>query len=242
MPDGKTPKTTTYSASGTTGLKFVELDPNGVPSIVGKITGNVVSSMNGYNKNNAQAGIYAYFWYYFTIVRVSNPLFPIPTIPIKFTARGKGSVEQGHGYFDVNVDVGMYGTVLPTSFPKDLFKITAGPTGKAAPYAACFGGDPNTCSQTWTLDLPVNDPRQPYQVRLAATSPWPGATTPYNTDKTGWYVTNNESRVLVYVDNPIISFDQNTFNTRCTQQGKQPPFPSLSDYYRLQFSPNLNIR
>lgn len=228
--------TTTYAASGTAGLKFVELDQNGIPSAVGKITGNLVSSFNGYNKNNALAGTWAYFWYYFNIVRKvgSNPPFLPSTIPIKFTARGKGSVDQGYGYFDIYVVVGMYGTALPTYFPRDLFRITHG--GKGA-YAACFGKDPNTCSQTIALDLPVNDPRQPYQVQLAATSPFPGATTPYDS---GWHISNNVSRVSVYVDNPIVSLDQATFNTKCAQQGKTPF--ALSSYYKLVFSPNLNIQ
>lgn len=226
---------TTYSASGTTSIKFVELG-GGVP-VIGKITGKVVSSFDGYAKNNSMAGIYSYFWYYFNIVRGGNLPWVPPTLPILFTARGKGYVEAGRGAFDVYAVMGMYGTVLPTSFPKDLFRITTGQTGKVAPYAACFGGDPNTCQKSVTLDLPVNDPRQPYLVQIAATSPWPGATTPYST---GLNVSNNVSSVTVYVDNPILSFDQNTFNTKCAQQGKTPF--TLSDYYRLEFSPNLNIR
>jgi hypothetical protein len=233
-------KTVTMSASGTVGVRFVEL-AGGVPSVLGKLTGNAVTSFDGwtYGQNNANAGVYGYFWYYFNIVRGgtkgSNPPWVPPTIPILFTARGKASVEQGRGYFDVYAVVGMYGTVLPTSFPKDLFRIT--PTGKPAPYTVCFGGDPNNCQKSVTLDLPVNNSAQPYQVQLTAGMPFPGTMTPY---QTGWQVSKNVSKASVYVDSSIPSLDQATFNTKCAQQGKTPF--ALSDYYKLVVSPNLSIQ
>jgi hypothetical protein len=75
--------------------------------------------------------------------------------------------------------------------------------------------------QPVTLDLLLNNQ---YQVLLAATA---YAYSAFNLDK--------ESNVSVYVD-PVITFDQATFNAGYPQN----PFP-LSDYYRLEFSPNLEV-
>lgn len=84
-------------------------------------------------------------------------------------------------------------------------------------------GGPNNASfnQPVTLDLLINNQ---YQVLLGATA---FAYSAFNLDK--------ESNAYVYVD-PTISFDQATFNARYPQNS----FP-LSDYYRLEFSPNVNL-
>jgi K319-like protein len=95
-------------------------------------------------------------------------------------------------------------------FPSNLFKIN----WEGHSNIASFG-------QPVTLDLPINNQ---YLVLLGATA---FAYSAFNLDK--------ESNVYVYVD-PIISFDQATFNARYPQSS----FP-LSDYYRLEFSSNLNL-
>lgn len=119
---------------------------------------------------------------------------------------------SGHG--EVSKGYGMFDVTASVpgyqGFPSNLFQIH----WEGGPHSASF-------SQSVTLDLGINNQ---YQVLLAATG-W--ADSAFNL--------NNESNVYVYV-NPIIRFDQATFNAEYPQNS----FP-LSDYYRLEFSPNLNV-
>ena len=217
-------KTTYIASSNIISFKFV--DP--ADGMIGKFEGRASSSMGGYSKNFARAIAGVNLFYYFNIVRLGNPPFPIGTIPILFTARGEGKVEAGYGTFGVAAFVS---NVPGTGFPSNLFKI--GGSGK--PYAAWIGDNPNT-GRSVTLDLPVNDPRYPYRVQVSgnAVASSPSLTT--------LNITNDVSTVSVSVYGTIIRLDQATFNTRCTLQNPpKQPF-TLSDYYRLEFSPNVIVR
>jgi hypothetical protein len=220
---------TTYSGSSNITVNFSGKAADGT-AVVGNIVGTGWSSMNGYNKNFARGNASGYLYYYFNIKKKDNVTSPFSTtIPILFSARGEGSVgpcpqQQGypysHGSFNAYVVVGMYGTAL--YFPRDLFQIK----WEGGPKQAFF-------DRTVTLDLAVNDPRQPYQVQVA------GIAYAYSPGVTTLNVKDDCSVVNVNVYTRIPSFDQNTFNTKCAQQGKTPF--TLSEYYRLEFSPNLNI-
>ena len=215
-------KTTHTASSNIISFKFVEP----ADGMVGKFEGLASSKMGGYNKNFARAIAGMNLYYYFNVVRLGNPPFPIGTIPILFTARGKGSIEAGYGTFGVAAFVS---GVPGTGFPSNLFRIS----GSGKPYSAWIGDNPNT-GRSVTLDLPINDPRYPYRVQFGgnAVASSPSVTTLYSNYE--------ESRVSVSVLGSIISFDQATFNARCTQQKRQPF--NLSDYYRLEFSPNVIVR
>ena len=145
--------------------------------------------------------------FYFRIVQVGNPPWQPLSIPILFEASGRGEVSRGYGIFDATAFVGY----VPAGFPSNLFKIT----WEGGPHNASFG-------QPVTLDLPINDQ---YLVLLAATAAAGSA-----------FTLNNESNVSVRIDDPIISFDQATFDARYGSTS----FP-LSDYYRLEFSSNVNL-
>jgi hypothetical protein len=222
---------TTYSGSSNITVNFSGKAADGA-TVIGNIVGTGWSSMNGYNKNFARGNASGYLYYYFNIKKKDNVTPPFPTsIPILFSARGEGSIgpcpqQQGypysHGSFNAYVVVGMYGTALPTYFPKDLFQIK----WEGGPKQAFF-------DRTVTLDLAVNDTRQPYQVQVA------GIAYAYSPGVTTLNVKDDCSVVNVNVYTRIPSFDQNTFNTKCAQQRKTP-FP-LSQYYEFKFSPNLNI-
>ena len=144
--------------------------------------------------------------FYFRVVQVGNPPWQPSFIPILFEASGHGEVLRGYGMFDASAFVGY----VPAGFPSNLFKIH----WEGGPHNASFG-------QPVTLDLPINDQ---YQVLLGATAV---ASSAFNL--------TNESNVLVYVD-PIIRFDQDTFNARYPQNSF-----SLSDYYTLEVSSNLSM-
>lgn len=217
-------KTTHTASSNIISFKFVEP----ADGMIGKFEGLASSKMGGYNKNFSRGIAGMNLYYYFNIVRVGNPPFPIVNIPILFTARGKGSIETGYGTFGVAAFVS---GVPGTGFPSNLFKIGRSGT----PFAAWIGDNPNT-GRSVTLDIPVNDPRYPYRVQFGgnAVASSPSVSTLYSNFE--------ESRVSVSVLGSIISFDQATFNTRCAQLNppKQPFI--LSDYYRLEFSPNVIVR
>jgi hypothetical protein len=203
---------TTYSASGNITLKFVESYEDGFP-VLGKIEGYASSSMNGYNKNFARAHTQGDLRYYFNVVQIGSPSWNPSTIPVEITARAAGSVDRGYGNFSASVFVGGY-----VGFPSDLFKIfwTGGP------HSASF-------DQSVTLHLPINNQYWVY-LSAVANANSPNVITPY---------VNDEVNVAsVFVD-PIIRFDQEAFNAICTQEGKQ--CFSLSDYYKLEFSPNLIV-
>ena len=121
---------------------------------------------------------------------------------------------EGSGQGQVSKGYGMFDASAfvggNPEFPSNLFKIH----WEGGPHSASF-------SQPVTLDLLINNP---YQVLLGATA---YAYSAFNLDK--------ESNAYVYVD-PIISFDQATFNARYPQNS----FP-LSDYYSLEFSSNVNL-
>ena len=214
-------KTTYYAQSTISSFKFPQLATDGSGSVVGgRIDGVGRSYMNGYSKNAARGSAGGNLKYYFNIVRANNPPFSIPTIPILFTARGIGSIDMGHGRIDASVVLGVWGAALPSYFPSNLFKI--GYEGK--PYKAWFGDSANT-GRSVTVDLPVNAPQQPYQVQIS------GNALAYSPSVTTLNIKDDWSTVSVYVDS-IISFDQATFNARCTQQGKTSF--NLSDCYRLE--------
>lgn len=210
---------TTYSASSKINyFKFPELAPDGV-LLGGKIDGVGTSYMNGYSKNAARGGAGGNLKYYFNIVRVASPPFPMPTIPILFTAVGKGSVEKGHGIISASATVGVWGSALPTYFPSNLFRIVY----EGKPYKAGFGDNPDTGQKSVTLDLPVNNPRQPYQVQIASNA------VAYSPSVTTLNIKDDSSTVSVYVDS-IIRFDQTAFDKKYGSKS----FP-LGTCYKLEY-------
>jgi hypothetical protein len=219
---------TTYTGSSNINVNFFgNKTTEGVP-VVGNIIGTGWSTMNGYNKNFGRGNASGYLYYYFNIWRKANPPFQT-TIPIKFTAHGEGSVSSiapckepnpyAHGSFLASVVVGVYGSALPVYFPSQDFQIK----WEGGPKEAKF-------DRTVILDLPVNDSRQPYQVQVS------GYANAYSPGVTTLNVKNDCSVVKVNVYTPIISFDQETFNKKYGSKSF-----TLSNYYTLVFSPNLNI-
>ncbi len=148
--------------------------------------------------------------FFFRVVQVANPSWQPLSIPILFKANGRGEISRGYGMFDASAIVQGY-----QGFPSNLFYIH----WEGHSNIASFG-------QLVTLDLLINEQ---YPVLLSA-----GA----SAYAAGNFEDTKESSVYAYVD-PVIAFDQATFNATCAQQGKQSF--TLSDYYTLEFSPNVNL-
>jgi hypothetical protein len=82
-------------------------------------------------------------------------------------------------------------------------------------------------SDSVTMHLQPNNPDNPYLITLSALVIAFAATNPNE---------SYDSVISAYVD-PIIRFDQAAFDEMCRQQRKESFI--LSDYYTLEFTPNL---
>ncbi len=136
-----------------------------------------------------------------------------PWVPatIPVTIIARAAGSVERGYGGFGASVFVSGNV---GFPSDLFKIE----WQGGPHSASF-------DQSVTLDLAINNQ---YQVHLSAVANalCPGVTTP----------DVNELCVgSVFLD-PIIRFDQEAFDARYGSNSFR-----LSDYYKLEFSPNLIV-
>jgi hypothetical protein len=210
--------TTTYSASNNITLKLVGCPSNHVPWF-GQIEGSAGSSMDGFNKNAARATAGGSLTYYFYIVQIHNPPFPTATVPISFAGIGKGSVEMGHGIFDVSLFIGgVY------EFPSSLFRIH----WEGGPHSSWIGDGPGPYTgRSVTLGLPVSDPQYPYQVQVSANA------VAYSPNIGTLYVSDDVSSVSVSAASNI-GFDQAAFDQKWGSLSFR-----LADHYRIVFSPNV---
>ena len=192
---------TDYSASSTTNFKFVG---SGVPEMgkaIGIFEGRAASSMNGWNKNLANATAQMSLRYYFNIVRVGNPPSPILFIPILFTFSGAGKVDKGYGTVGLSAFVS---GVPGTGFPTNDFKI-GGPSGPKSV----------SLNRTVTLNLPVNKLDTPYHVLVAGNA-----------------VANSPSVFTQKINNDVSVVSVSVYGTLLR---------SLSEYYKLEFSPSVIV-
>jgi len=212
---------TDYSASSTTKFNFVG---SGVPEMgkaIGTFEGRAASSMNGWNKNLANGTAQMNLRYYFNIVQVGIPPFPMVAIPILFTFSGAGKVDKGYGTVGLSASVS---GVPGTGFPYKDFMIG----GSSGPKSVSI-------NRSITLNLPVNKPESPYHVLVA------GNAIANSPSVFMQKIENDVSVVSVSVYGTFIRLDQATFNTICTQQNPpKQPF-TLSNYYKLEFSPNVIV-
>jgi len=211
---------TTYSASSTAKFNFFGPVVPELGKAIGTFEGKAVSSMSGDNRNLANGTAQMSLRYYFNIVQIGIPPFPMVTIPISFTFWGEGKVDRGYG----TVGLSAFVTGVPgTGFPTNDFKIG----GSSGPKSVSI-------NRSVKLNLPVNKPASPYHVIVAgnAIANSPSVFTLKIED-------NDVSMASVSVYGTFIRLDQATFTDSCTKQLKTP-FP-LSDYYRLEFSPNVIV-
>jgi hypothetical protein len=192
---------TDYSASSTTNFKFVG---SGVPEMgkaIGIFEGRAASSMNGWNKNLANATATMSLRYYFNILRVGNPPSSMVTVPILLTFSGAGKVDKGYATVGLSVFVsGVPGTGFPT---KD--------------FQMSWKGGPNSVSlnRSVTLNLPVNKPETPYHVLVAGNA-----------------VTSSPTVFTQKINNDVSTASVSVYGTFLR---------SLSEYYKLEFSPNVIV-
>lgn len=213
---------TTYSASSTAKFNFFGPVVPELGKAIGTFEGRAVSSMSGDNKNLANGTAQMSLRYYFNIVQVGIPPFPMVAIPISFTFWGEGKVDRGYGTVGLSAFVS---GVPGTGFPYKDFMIG----GSSGPKSVSI-------NRSITLNLPVNKPESPYHV-LVAGNAIANSPSVFTLKIEG----NDVSVVSVSVYGTFIRLDQATFNTICTQQNPpKQPF-TLSNYYRLEFSPSVIV-
>ncbi len=143
------------------------------------------------------------------------PWFP-QYIPTFFSAAGQAEVSQGFGRYSITASVSG-----DPNFPAGRFR-------RLRDYGGVYQ---DSFSDGVTMYLPPNNPDNPYVINLSALVIAFAATA-------GPSFETYDSVVSASVD-PIIRFDQEAFDAICAQQGEE--CFSLSDYYKLEFSPNLVV-
>jgi len=149
--------------------------------------------------------------FFFNIEKTGNGPFDPIQLPIYFWAAGQGEVVEGYGEFGAAAWVAGVSGV-------DWNNFKIGWSG---------GPKSDSFSQGVSFYLPPNDPSTPYLVYVIGNV--------YASNFSYLINTSASSQAAVSVD-PIIRLDQETFDNIYGKNSFR-----LSDYYRLEFSPNLPV-